>query len=122
MNMNMKENTVGERIRIFREGKRLTQNELAAKIGTTPQNIYKYEQGIITNIPITRIAQIAAVLDVPPARIAGWDMEITVHHDRLPDPVGKKFNRLDPPDQAKAEAFIDGLLAQDKYNSVSSAG
>lgn len=120
--MNLKETTVGERIKLFREGKRLTQSELAAKIGTTPQNIYKYEQGIITNIPITRIVQIAAVLDVPPARIAGWDMEITVHHDMLPDPVAKKFNLLDLPDQAKAEAFIDGLLAQDKYNSVSSAG
>ena len=114
--------TVGERIRFFREGKRLTQNELAAKVGTSPQNIYKYEQGIITNIPITRIVKIAEVLGVPPARIAGWEMEITLNHYSLPDSFTKKLARLDAPDLAKVEAYTDGLLDQDKYKPAFSAG
>ena len=120
--MNLKELSVGKRIKIFRENKHLTQNELAAKIGTTPQNIYKYEQGIITNIPITRIAQIASVLGIPPARIAGWDMEIELNHNTLPEYLGAKFNHLDPVDQEKVKAYIDGLLDQDKYKAKFSAG
>lgn len=78
--MDIEKMSVGQRIRFFRESKHLTQNELADMVGTSPQNIYKYEQGIITNISINRIVQIAKALDVPPARIAGWDMEIVVNH------------------------------------------
>ncbi len=120
--MSLKEMTVGQRIRFFREGKHLTQNDLAAIIGTTPQNIYKYEQDIITNIPIKNIALIAKALDVPPARIAGWDMEITLHRDTSTDMISKKFSRLDFTDREKVDSYIDGLLSQDKYKSASSAG
>ena len=73
--MDLSAMSVGARIRFLREEKRMTQSELADKIGTTPQNIYKYEQGIISNIPINRVMQIAKVFDVSPSLIAGWDEE-----------------------------------------------
>ncbi len=115
--METKKQTVGDRIRFFREGRHLTQNELASRIGTTPQNIYKYEQGIITNIPITRIAQIAQILEVPPARIAGWEMKVAVVDNPLSPSISQKLARLDASDLAKVEAYTDGLLDQDKYKS-----
>ena len=73
--MDLSAMSVGARIRFLREEKRMTQSELADKIGTTPQNIYKYEQGIISNIPINRVMQIAKVFDVSPSLIAGWEDE-----------------------------------------------
>ena len=36
--------TIGERIKNLRERHNMTQTELAEAIGTTKQNIYKYEK------------------------------------------------------------------------------
>lgn len=43
--------TKGTIIKSLRKAKKLTQTELADMIKTTKQNIYKYENDIITNIP-----------------------------------------------------------------------
>ena len=63
----------GERIKELRESKHITQTELADMIGTTKQNVYKYENGIITNIPSDKIELMAERFDVSPAYIMGWD-------------------------------------------------
>ena len=63
----------GDRIRAAREAKGLTQEELGAACGTTKQNIYKYETGLITNIPSDRLERIAEVLGTSPAALMGWD-------------------------------------------------
>ena len=65
--------TVGERIKRLRENKEVSQSELAEKIGTTKQNIYKYENGIVTNIPSDNIEAIAKVLHTTPAFLMGWE-------------------------------------------------
>lgn len=67
--------TIGQRIKYCREQKNLTQTELADRIGTTKQNLYKYENGIITNIPSDKIELMAVVLEVSPAYLMGWDNE-----------------------------------------------
>ena len=64
---------IGEKIRCYRERHGLTQEDLAKALGTTPQNIYKYEKGIITNIPLDRIEKMAEVFDVSPSALTGWD-------------------------------------------------
>jgi len=64
---------IGGRIRILRKENGLTQTELAEKVQTTKQNIYKYEKGIITNIPLDKIEALAEALNTTPAYIAGWD-------------------------------------------------
>ena len=63
----------GERIKRLREQNGLTQSELAEKIGTTKQTIYKYEIGIVEEIPLGRIEKIANAFGVSPSYIAGWD-------------------------------------------------
>lgn len=65
--------TKGERIRISREKKGLSQIELAERIGVSKQNMYKYENNIITNIPSDKIETIAEILEVSPGYIMGWD-------------------------------------------------
>lgn len=64
---------LGERIRTLRRDAKLTQEDLARKVGTTKQNIYKYEKGIITNLPIDRLEALASALDTSPAQLMGWD-------------------------------------------------
>lgn len=64
--------TRGERIKQCRERVGMGQTELAEKIGTSKQNLYKYENDIITNIPSDIIEKIAAALDCTPQYLMGW--------------------------------------------------
>lgn len=64
---------IGDRIRQTREARGMTQEELGRLCGTTKQTIYKYEQLIVTNIPLDRIERIADALRVTPAYIMGWE-------------------------------------------------
>lgn len=66
--------TVGQRIKSLREQNGITQTALADAISTTKQNIYKYETGVITNIPRKKIEAIAHVLNTTPAQLMGWDI------------------------------------------------
>ena len=51
--------TIGERIKSCRETANLTQDELAKRLATTKQTIYKYENNIVTNIPSDKIEKMA---------------------------------------------------------------
>lgn len=55
--------SIGDRIRQRRKALGLTQEDLACKIGTIKQTIYKYEHGVITNIPSKRLDEIATALE-----------------------------------------------------------
>ena len=72
-----------------REQLGITQTALADMIGESKQTIYKYESGVVSNIPSDKIEAIANVLDVSPAWICGWeqDSEIPIPSgfDPLPD-------------------------------------
>jgi len=72
--------SVGEKIKLLREQKGFTQEDLASAIKTTKQTIYKYETGIITNIPLDKLEKIAQLLNVPAAYLAGWD-EVRADYD-----------------------------------------
>ena len=52
--------TIGERIREARTTKGLTQEQLAEQVHVTKQAVYKYETGIVTNIPLDKLESIAA--------------------------------------------------------------
>lgn len=65
--------TLGEKIRYFREKKGLSQEDLAKELSTTKQAIYKYESGIVTNIPIPKLEAIAEILEVKPWELLGWE-------------------------------------------------
>lgn len=67
--------TTGQKIAYYRERKGLSQVELAEKIGTTKQNLWKYENDLVTNIPLDKIEMIGKVLGVSPAVLTGWEDE-----------------------------------------------
>lgn len=65
--------TIGERIKKLRKEKKLTLEELASKVNTTAQTIYKYENNLITNIPSDKIELLALNLNTTPSYLMGWD-------------------------------------------------
>lgn len=67
--------SIGSRIKSAREAKKLTQEELGLACGTTKQTIFKYETGVITNIPLDRLERIATALNVTPASLMGWESQ-----------------------------------------------
>lgn len=65
--------SVGENIKSLRLAKKMTQEDLAKILGVSTQAIYKYEQGIVTNIPLNKIEELATFFNVKPSAIMGWD-------------------------------------------------
>lgn len=64
--------SVGQTIKKLRLQQGITQEELARCIGSTKQTIYKYEMGIVSNIPLSNLERIATVLKTTPAQLIGW--------------------------------------------------
>ncbi len=62
---------IGERIYHYRKSCGMTQEYVAKQLQTTPQNIYKYEKGIIKNIPLQSIVLMSKLFGVSPAELAG---------------------------------------------------
>lgn len=87
--------TKGDRIKELRETAGLTQEDLAKKMNTTKQTIFKYEKGIVTNIPSDRIEELAALLNSTPEYILGWKKatkEDTEKNDVKVDVVNRLYN------------------------------
>jgi transcriptional regulator with XRE-family HTH domain len=64
------EKEVLERIRLLREQKKLTQSEMAVRLGTVQPNYQRIETGV-TALTLDKLAQIAAVLEVPIEKLLG---------------------------------------------------
>ena len=80
---------IGKRIKQRREDLGIAQTLLAEQIGTSKQNLYKYENGIISNIPADKIEAIAKALHTTPAYLMGWsdDPSLTAASSTLPDNI-----------------------------------
>lgn len=69
--------TIGEKIKYLRKQQNITQEELATFAGTTKQTIHKYETGIISNIPASKIKAMSDKLHTTPAYLMGWEDDST---------------------------------------------
>ena len=65
--------TIGQRIKVARERKDMTLDEVAKRCSTTKQTIYKYENEIVTNIPYDKIVLLSNALEVSPSYLFGWE-------------------------------------------------
>ena len=77
--------TVGERIKLARETKNLSQTDLANACKISKQTLYKYENNIITNIPSDKIEAIANYLSISPAYLMGWETDNKDTNNKLTD-------------------------------------
>lgn len=63
---------IANRLKTLRKAKKMTQDELAAALGTSKQTIHRYENGIITNIPPEKVEKLAYALGTTPSELMGW--------------------------------------------------
>lgn len=96
---------LGEKIRQLRIENNMTQSDLASKLHTTKQTIFKYESGLITNLPLNRISELAEALNVPAAYLAGWETD-------LPEDTASITDELDPVTQELFD-LVDGMSSED---------
>lgn len=102
--------TIGQRIKQLREEKGIGLTELAEIVDVSKQSLYKYETGIVTNIPSDKIEAIADALSTTPAYLMGWDNKTTSRYD--PATIDRalkmytEYQKLIP----EIQTAVDGLL------------
>ena len=64
---------IGSKIKDLRESKGMSLDDVAKLCKTTRQTIYKYENGIVTNIPYDRILLLSKALNTTPAFLFGFN-------------------------------------------------
>ena len=114
--------TKGERIKQLRESANMTQDELASRLNTTKQTIYKYEKNIVTNIPSDRIEELAKVLDSTPEYILGWEstgdpaeqaiFEARLLKDKETMKMIRQYYKLDEKNKRAIKQMIETLSAE----------
>lgn len=105
---------IGEKIKKLRNELGLTQDDLAVCANTTKQTIHKYETGIITNIPASKIKPIAEKLNTTPAYLMGWEDDISSYSDdELDQQIIAVFNRLSEEKKKQALDYFEFLASQD---------
>lgn len=70
--------TLGEKVKLKREELGLSQEELAEKMNyKSKTSIHKIEVGI-TDLPLSKVKELAAVLKTTPAYLMGWEEKISI--------------------------------------------
>lgn len=73
--------TLGEKVKLKREELGLSQEELAEKMNyKSKTSIHKIEVGI-TDLPLSKVKELAAVLKTTPAYLMGWEEKISILDD-----------------------------------------
>lgn len=110
--------TIGEKIQKRRKELNMTQVDLANKLKTTKQTIGKYEHGIVTNIPLNKVIELAKALECEPEYLTGWQVsneetrptensEPLTEEEKL---IIELFRRVPAEDQRKVLAMIRAAL------------
>ena len=113
----MKE-SIGERIKKLRTYRKLTQEEVGKIIGASKQTLHKYENGIITNIPLDKIESLANLFDVSPSYIMGWDNEEPkiYKYQEYEQKVLYPYNKLSDEGKEKVITYTQDLVDSGKYS------
>lgn len=108
--------TIGSRIKNARETVGISQEQLGKMCGTTKQTIFKYENGVVTNIPMDRIVAIANALCIDPCILMGWERSKNpATPDLTPDESDllRKYRALDDAAKGRIRNALDY-----EYNSI----
>lgn len=111
--------SLGEKIKCARQAANITQEELGRICGTTKQTIYKYEMGIVTNIPFDRLEKIANAIGIPAEQLLGWGddssknkaLTFTEEDERMRE-FASLFSKLSPDERKLVIAQMKGILSE----------
>lgn len=113
---------IGIKIKTAREARKMTQEELGIACGTTKQTIFKYETGVVTNIPLDRIEKIAEILGISPVYLLGWDHFPTprftvedVNNTSEESKLIGLYRELNEEGQDKLVDYADDMVRSGKY-------
>lgn len=80
----------GELIKYYRKQRHMTQDELAARIGSTKQTISKYEHGIISDMKRSVLLAIARELNVDASVLLGLSLDEINEAERIRDAIKQR--------------------------------
>ncbi len=100
--------SIGERIKRLRQESGLSQVEVAEKANISKQTLYKYENNIVTNIPLENIETLAKILSVTPGYIMGWE-----NNEDYAQKLANKILALSEENRKLIETMIDKLIEKD---------
>ena len=104
---------IGKTIKNMRILANMSQVDLAEKIGVSKQTLYKYEQGIITNIPSDKIELIAQHLGTTPGFIMGWESSDKPHLSAYYFALTNLLKNINDDGLKKITDYVEDI--QDKY-------
>lgn len=102
--------TVGQKIRKARRAKDMTQEELANKVGVTKATINRYETGVITQIPRSKIELLAQALEMSPVDFFNYQAVLdnfTAKMRATKEEIAQLESKID-----KSRHSTDGLKAR----------
>lgn len=111
--------TVGERIKTVRQKNSISQTELANACNISKQNLYKYENNIITNIPSDKIELIADYFSISPAYLMGWSDTAEIKLSGCPDEdkLISNYRHLNNNGKEKLLEYSEDLIGNAKYTT-----
>jgi len=105
----------GDRIRELRQRNGMTLDDVAKHLGINRQAVYKYEQGIVTNIPLDKIEKMSELFCVSPGYLSGWT------DDQPPEPqfpvtqeariISFAVDKMPPADRERALKLLEAVYA-----------
>jgi Predicted transcriptional regulators len=94
---------IARRIALSRQTSKMTQKDLADKLGIDRSQLARIETGNTNGITIGRIAEIAEILNVNPIWLSGWDNE--------PDTLSMDVSLLTSNERKQVKQYIDFLIS-----------
>lgn len=114
----MKSMTVGDRIKYYRGIRGMTQYELAQKLGVQIATISKYELGIVTNIPLRRLEQLASALDITVGILTGSEEDtIDPCQSEVHNKLISRLSEMDDAEKAILLQMADQIIKYKKGSS-----
>lgn len=129
---------IGDRIRIRREELKMSQDELAKRLGYKSRSSVNKIEANSRNLTQSKIKAIADALDTTPSYIMGWDeLDESIDLEKLKNDIAKEeraeelivaqygkdvwdalcmYIQLDAEDRAEVRGMMKGLFRNDKYS------
>ena len=95
---------IGDKLKQKRVLKNLTMEQVANFCGVSRSAVCRWESGEIENIRTGHIRKLCKLLELSPLDFFGKSEQLPLN-----------YSNLDEIDRIKVDAFIQGLLSQDKY-------
>ncbi len=76
--------TLGEQIKYYRKRSGYSMEELGARLGVSRQTVFRYESGVIENVPREKMKKMAQLFGVSEAKLLGFEDACYGYEDVLP--------------------------------------